>query len=159
MSLQQEALCLQYNMLRFVLQQCHDRLDRQTHPIWQLWDLSVQRVCHCLCHLNQTAAPACCCNFQLWHSRRLRVSSAWSTYCLQEFVRRKHKNIPIEVETRTLDEVQEVLQFLETDKHSLVKRLMLDNMTKLDPSAPGTFWGMHSDLPAAAILCKMSCVL
>lgn len=55
----------------------------------------------------------------------------------QEFVRRKHKNIPIEVETRTLDEVQEVLQFLETDKHSLVKRLMLDNMTKLDPSAPG----------------------
>ena len=52
-------------------------------------------------------------------------------------MRRKHKNIPIEVETRTLDEVKEVLQFLETDKHSLVKRLMLDNMTKLDSSAPG----------------------
>ena len=56
---------------------------------------------------------------------------------LQDFVRRKHKNIPIEVETRTLAEVKEVLQFLETDKHSLVKRLMLDNMTKLDSSAPG----------------------
>lgn len=56
---------------------------------------------------------------------------------LQDFVRRKHKHIPIEVETRTLDEVRQVLQFLETDKHSLVKRLMLDNMTKLDPSAPG----------------------
>ncbi|KAL3135671.1 hypothetical protein ABBQ38_006145 [Trebouxia sp. C0009 RCD-2024] len=55
----------------------------------------------------------------------------------QDFVRRKHKHIPIEVETRTLDEVRQVLQFLETDKHSLVKRLMLDNMTKLDPSAPG----------------------
>lgn len=58
---------------------------------------------------------------------------------LQDFVRRKHKNIPIEVETRTLDEVREVLQFLETDKHSLVKRLMLDNMTKLDSSAPGIY--------------------
>ncbi|KAA6425578.1 MAG: Nicotinate-nucleotide pyrophosphorylase [carboxylating] [Trebouxia sp. A1-2] len=55
----------------------------------------------------------------------------------QDFVRRKHKNIPIEVETRTLEEVKEVLQFLESDKHSLVKRLMLDNMTKLDSSAPG----------------------
>ena len=56
---------------------------------------------------------------------------------LQEYVRRKHKNIPIEVETRTLDEVKEVLQFLETDKHSLVKRLMLDNMAKPDSSAQG----------------------
>ena len=62
-------------------------------------------------------------------------------YCImfvvQDWVRRKHKNIPIEVETRTLEEVKEVLQFLETDRHTLVKRLMLDNMTKLDPSAPG----------------------
>ncbi len=57
--------------------------------------------------------------------------------CTQDWVRRKHKNIPIEVETRTLEEVKEVLQFLESDKHSLVKRLMLDNMTKLDSSAPG----------------------
>ena len=56
---------------------------------------------------------------------------------LQDFVRRKHKNIPIEVETRTLEEVQEVLQCLEKDKHSLVKRLMLDNMARLDASAPG----------------------
>ena len=56
---------------------------------------------------------------------------------MQDFVKRKHKNIPIEVETRTLDEVKEVLQFLESDKHSLVKRLMLDNMVKRDSSAPG----------------------
>ena len=55
----------------------------------------------------------------------------------QAYVRRKHQNIPIEVETRTLDEVREVLNFLQTDKHTLVKRLMLDNMTKLDPNAPG----------------------
>ena len=56
---------------------------------------------------------------------------------MQDFVRRKHKNIPIEVETRTLEEVKEVLQFLNTDKNTLVKRLMLDNMTKLDSSSPG----------------------
>ena len=56
---------------------------------------------------------------------------------MQDFVRRKHKKIPIEVETRTLEEVKEVLQFLESDKNSLVKRLMLDNMTKLDSTAPG----------------------
>lgn len=55
----------------------------------------------------------------------------------QEFVKRKHKNIPIEVETRTLDEVKEVLEFLESDKQTLVKRLMLDNMVKRDSSAPG----------------------
>ena len=57
---------------------------------------------------------------------------------MQEFLKRKHKNIPIEVETRTLDEVKEVLEFLESDKHTLVKRLMLDNMVKRDSSAPGT---------------------
>ena len=68
------------------------------------------------------------------------------TVLLQDFVRRKHKNIPIEVETRTLDEVREVLQFLATDKHSLVKRLMLDNMTKLDSSAPGILRPVHADL-------------
>lgn len=56
---------------------------------------------------------------------------------MQDFVRRKHKKIPIEVETRTLEEVKEVLQFLESDKNTLVKRLMLDNMTKLDSNAPG----------------------
>lgn len=64
---------------------------------------------------------------------------------LQDFVRRKHKHIPIEVETRTLDEVKEVLQFLQTDKHSLVKRLMLDNMTRLDPSAPGILFVTLAD--------------
>jgi len=72
-------------------------------------------------------------------------------------VRRKHKNIPIEVETRTLEEVKEVLHFLESDKHSLVKRLMLDNMTKLDPSAPGTHcWAClhgHGMLASTAAEC------
>ncbi len=73
-------------------------------------------------------------------------------------MRRKHKNIPIEVETQTLEEVKEVLHFLESDKHSLVKRLMLDNMTKLDSSAPGTHcWAClhgHSMLGSTVGLCQ-----
>lgn len=56
---------------------------------------------------------------------------------LQSYVRRKRQNIPIEVETRTLQEVNEVLDFLKTDKNTLVTRLMLDNMTKLDSSTQG----------------------
>lgn len=57
---------------------------------------------------------------------------------LQDYLRRKRaEDIPIEVETRTLQEVQEVLQLLQTDKHCMVTRLMLDNMTKRDPAAPG----------------------
>lgn len=75
-------------------------------------------------------------------------------------MRRKHKNIPIEVETRTLEEVQEVLHFLESDKHSLVKRLMLDNMTKLDSSAPGIHcWARlhgHSMLASIVVQCHQS---
>jgi nicotinate-nucleotide pyrophosphorylase (carboxylating) len=56
----------------------------------------------------------------------------------QDYLRRKRaEHIPIEVETRTLEEVKEVLQLLQTDKHCMVTRLMLDNMTKRDPSAPG----------------------
>lgn len=77
------------------------------------------------------------CSSECGRVSSLTVCILESAVVLQDFVRRKHKHIPIEVETRTLDEVRQVLQFLETDKHSLVKRLMLDNMTKLDPSAPG----------------------
>ena len=50
-----------------------------------------------------------------------------------------------------MEEVKEVLHFLESDKHSLVKRLMLDNMTKLDPSAPGT----HCWLACMATACLL----
>ena len=51
--------------------------------------------------------------------------------------RKRAEDIPIEVETRTLEEVQEVLRLLQTDKQCMVTRVMLDNMTKQDPAAPG----------------------
>ena len=89
--------------------------------------------------LDQVSNQECCVALQVGISVALMSALIRKGIAaVQDFVRRKHKHIPIEVETRTLDEVRQVLQFLETDKHSLVKRLMLDNMTKLDPSAPGT---------------------
>ena len=45
--------------------------------------------------------------------------------------------MPIEVETRTLEEVQEVLSLMDHQQHEGVARLMLDNMTRLDSSKPG----------------------
>jgi hypothetical protein len=41
------------------------------------------------------------------------------------------------VETRTLKEVQEVLDLLEANPQCGVTRIMLDNMTRLDPTLPG----------------------
>lgn len=55
----------------------------------------------------------------------------------QEYTLQKSLNVPIEVETRTLKEVQEVLKLLEADPHCGVTRIMLDNMTRLDPTLPG----------------------
>lgn len=95
--------------------------------------------CSLLCCLLNTCGTSTniVCSVFCACGRASRVLVASKDLLLQEYVRRKHKNIPIEVETRTLDEVKEVLQFLETDKHSLVKRLMLDNMAKPDSSAQG----------------------
>lgn len=42
---------------------------------------------------------------------------------------------PIEVETRTLDELQEVLAILDSQPASMVTRIMLDNMTRKDARA------------------------
>lgn len=44
---------------------------------------------------------------------------------------------PVEVETRTLEELQEVLALLDASPNTMVTRVMLDNMTKPDPSALG----------------------
>lgn len=44
-------------------------------------------------------------------------------------------DVEVEVETRTLAEVQEILGELDGAPH--VRRVMLDNMVRLDPSAPG----------------------
>lgn len=55
----------------------------------------------------------------------------------QDYTREKSLDVPIEVETRTLKEVQEVLDLLESDPDCGVTRIMLDNMTRLDPTLPG----------------------
>eukprot|EP00891_Asterochloris_glomerata_P008802 jgi/Astpho2/8802/Aster-05445 len=65
----------------------------------------------------------------------------------QEFLARKQlTSVPIEVETRTLEEVQEVLSLMDHQQHEGVARLMLDNMTRLDSSKPGqqggAYWGV-----------------
>ena len=45
--------------------------------------------------------------------------------------------VPIEVETRDLGEVREVLALLAAEPAARVDRIMLDNMARLDASAPG----------------------
>ena len=56
---------------------------------------------------------------------------------LQEYTRTHGLHVPIEVETRTLQEVLEVKELIETDRSLRVDRVMLDNMTKLDGSREG----------------------
>jgi nicotinate-nucleotide pyrophosphorylase (carboxylating) len=46
-------------------------------------------------------------------------------------------NVPVEVEVRTLDEVKEVLEVIESGNGSCITRIMLDNMAVADPSKPG----------------------
>lgn len=53
------------------------------------------------------------------------------------FVRSQAQRIEIEVETRTLDEVREVIECIESDTEGLVSRVMLDNMAAKDPTCEG----------------------
>jgi len=54
---------------------------------------------------------------------------------LQEFMRSKGIKRPMEVETRTLEELREVLDILDSSPESGITRIMLDNMTKKDANA------------------------
>ena len=56
---------------------------------------------------------------------------------LQEYTKKHGLHIPIEVETRTLQEVLEVKELIETDRNLRIDRVMLDNMTRLDSSLEG----------------------
>ena len=58
---------------------------------------------------------------------------------MQQAYTREHKlGVPIEVETRDLGEVREVLALLDNNDAGVrVDRIMLDNMARRDPSAPG----------------------
>ena len=56
---------------------------------------------------------------------------------LQDYTRTHGLHVPIEVETRTLQEVLEVKDLIETDRSLRIDRVMLDNMTTLDGSLEG----------------------
>jgi nicotinate-nucleotide pyrophosphorylase (carboxylating) len=53
------------------------------------------------------------------------------------YVSQSERTIEIEVETRTLEEVQEAMECLAQDKNKFVTRIMLDNMAKRDNSCEG----------------------
>jgi hypothetical protein len=59
----------------------------------------------------------------------------------EAFMRAKAMRRPLEVEVRTLQELEEVLQILDTNPGSMITRLMLDNMTRKDPLAPSECGG------------------
>lgn len=52
-------------------------------------------------------------------------------------MRSKGISRPMEVETRTLEELATALAILDRDPKSMITRLMLDNMTKKSASALG----------------------
>ena len=49
---------------------------------------------------------------------------------VEEYMRLKGINKPLEIETRSLEELQSVLQILDSNPNSCITRIMLDNMTK-----------------------------
>ncbi|GAB4820931.1 hypothetical protein N2152v2_007977 [Parachlorella kessleri] len=55
----------------------------------------------------------------------------------EAYMRAKGIQRPMEVETRTLDELREALAILDRDPNTMITRLMLDNMTRKDAKAPG----------------------
>lgn len=57
--------------------------------------------------------------------------------CLQAFLRERNLELPVEVEASSITQVQEVLDLLGSEPQCMVTRIMLDNMARLDPSAPG----------------------
>lgn len=54
----------------------------------------------------------------------------------EAFMRGKALRRPVEVETRTLGELRELLDILDARPECMVTRVMLDNMTAHDPAAP-----------------------
>lgn len=46
-------------------------------------------------------------------------------------------HVPFEVETRTLDEVGELMDLIASGGASYITRIMLDNMARANPKQPG----------------------
>lgn len=54
---------------------------------------------------------------------------------LQAYLDERDLSLPVEVETRTLEEVREALGLLQ--QHPCITRIMLDNMATADPKSEG----------------------
>ncbi|KAK9845045.1 hypothetical protein WJX74_010014 [Apatococcus lobatus] len=67
---------------------------------------------------------------------------------VQEYFRHRGVRLPVEVETGSLQDVKQVLDLRHQDPSLPIDRIMLDNMTKLDASAPG---GIDVSLLRAAV--------
>ena len=64
---------------------------------------------------------------------------------LQAYLDQRDLNIPVEVETRTIEEVREAIGLLQqAGRPARINRIMLDNMARPDASAPG-------DVPRASV--------
>ena len=67
---------------------------------------------------------------------------------VQVFLRERGLQLPVEVETTTLEEVRQVLDLRQADRRCIVTRIMLDNMAVRNPSAKG---GQASNWPFMGI--------
>jgi len=56
---------------------------------------------------------------------------------LQDYLAQKGMDVPMEVETRSLEEVRELMHLVDGGKAAKVTRIMLDNMAQLNPACPG----------------------
>lgn len=57
--------------------------------------------------------------------------------CAQAYLEQRDLSVPVEVETRTLDEVREVVGLLDARPPARIQRVMLDNMAKPDAACEG----------------------
>lgn len=55
----------------------------------------------------------------------------------QDYLAQKGMDVPMEVETRSLEEVRELMHLVDGGKAAKVTRIMLDNMAQLNPACPG----------------------
>lgn len=61
----------------------------------------------------------------------------------QENLRKHQKSVPVEIETRSLEEVRELIDLYDSGKAEKVTRIMLDNMAHLDPLQAGKCFSAH----------------
>ena len=106
-----------------------------------------------LAFLATVGGSSCCACTSDSKIRALHPTGA----CMQEYLATRSLKVPIEVETRTLEEVDEVLGLLSGPNPPRIDRLMLDNMAHPGAGVPV----LHGDCPAASCwrwrLCYRTC--